>query len=175
MKHEDDPQNSRRRDEDSHVANSAGGAGSSRDALEVSDQNSARLRPSRGTDQLPDEQVLTGTGRFAAVAFHGPIPPPSVIKDYNRISEGAGSQILRDAHEDAVQDREVSRRSFEFAIFEAKVRLVAAVMLPLLAFLFISLFLFFLEPPESLVGAGVAGIGGVAPLVHALLNRGKYE
>lgn len=88
MKHEDDPQNSRRRDEDSHVANSAGGAGSSRDALEVSDQNSARLRPSRGTDQLPDEQVLTGTGRFAAVAFHGPIPPPSVIKDYNRISEG---------------------------------------------------------------------------------------
>ena len=98
-----------------------------------------------------------------------------MIEDYNRISEGAGSQILRDAHDDAVQDREVSRSSFEFAIFESKVRLIAAVTLPLIAFLFISLFLFLLEPPESLVGAGVAGIGGIAPLVHALLNRDKHE
>ncbi|WP_454979807.1 hypothetical protein [Corynebacterium propinquum] len=175
MKHEHDPQNSRRCGENSHVANTTGGAGGTRDALEISDQDAASLRPGWGTNQLPDEQVLTGTGKFAAITFQGPIPPPSVIEDYNRISAGAGSQILKDAHEDAVQDREVSKRSFEFAIFEAKVRLVAAVTFPLIAFLFISLFLFFLEPPESLVGAGVAGIGGITPLVHALLNRGKQR
>ena len=78
---------------------------------------------------------------------------------------------MDDAHDDIVHDREISRKSFEYVIKESKARLTVAIALTGLSFIgiFVSLSLF--EPPESLVGASLCGIGAITPIVLNLLNK----
>lgn len=78
---------------------------------------------------------------------------------------------MDDAHDDIVHDREISRESFEYVIWESKTRLYVAIALTCLSFvgIFVSLIIF--EPPESLMGASLCGIGAVTPIVLSLLNK----
>jgi hypothetical protein len=82
---------------------------------------------------------------------------------------------MDDAHEDAVLDRRVTSDSFDYALHEAKLRTYTAIGLSVASLVGILLCLFLLDPPESLVGAGLFGIGSVAPTVNAFLGKAMKE
>ena len=63
-----------------------------------------------------------------------------------------GDRIMDDAHKDMVADREVTQESFKYAVL-------------------IAVFLFALDPPESVVGASLVSLVALTPLVTTLLNR----
>lgn len=103
--------------------------------------------------------------------FQGPVPPPAIIEEYERIYPGAGRRILDDAHDDVVQDRQITQKAFNFTVHEATVRLRLAIGLNGLSFVGIFACLVFFDAPESIVGATLCGLGTVGPGVHAVLTR----
>lgn len=133
--------------------------------------------PQTNSDSLPGlGRVQIGQDPFAVFTHEGPTPLPAIIKQHNDISPGSGDRIMDDAHEDMVLDRKLTESSFLYAIYESKVRLWTAVGLIVAAFVSIPLFLFLLEPPESIVGCGMAGLAASAPLINTLLSsRGKRD
>lgn len=107
------------------------------------------------------------------VGFQGPVPPPQIIEDYNRISPGSGDRILEDAHQNTIEDRKITREAFEHAKHEAWARIIiAAVFLfSCVSGIFLCLKLF--EPPESLVGAGLFSLGAIASVVREVMNGAR--
>lgn len=83
---------------------------------------------------------------------------------------GSGDRIMDDAHKDMELDREITRESFQYAIHESKARLYTAIGICIAAIALIPIFLFALDPPESIVGAGAMGLVALTPLVNTLLN-----
>lgn len=134
--------------------------------------------PENGFSDSPsDQQALPGLENpqfgqegLALFAHQGPTPLPAIIKQHNDICPGAGDRIMDDAHEDMVLDRKITESSFRYSIFESKVRLGTAVCLISAALILIPIFLFLLDPPESIAGATLVGLAASTPLVATLLN-----
>lgn len=77
---------------------------------------------------------------------------------------------MDDAHEDMLLDREITRSAFKYSIHESRVRLWTAVAIIVATLILIPIFLFCLEPPESLAGVTVVGLAALTPLIGTLLN-----
>lgn len=82
---------------------------------------------------------------------------------------------MDDAHDDIVHDREISKQSFDYVIWEAKRRLNVSVGLMCVSFvgIFVSLGVF--DPPESIAGATLCGFAAITPITLALLNRESHQ
>lgn len=72
---------------------------------------------------------------------------------------------MNGAHDDITQDRQLTKKSFEYAIWEARRQFSVATAITLLSFAGIFISLFLLTPPESIAGALVCDLGTVGPVV----------
>lgn len=171
MNHE----NTERHESVSHVTNRKGETSREPSTPPEPNPRSPQLWEGQHRNQPSDQQALPGLenlpDNIATFSFEGPTPHPYIINQYNQIKLGMGDRIMDDAHEDMVADRKITQDSFKYAIFEAKARLFTAIAIVLSCPILITVFLFTLDPPESVVGAGLVGIVSLTPLVTTLLNR----
>lgn len=121
------------------------------------------------------DRELVEHGQIIGHAYAGPVPPPSIIDGCERIQAGLGKRILDDAHDDTVADREITRKAFDHAIWEAQAGFIVATFISMSAIVGIVLCLVFLDPPESLAGAGILGLASLTPLVRTFLNRDQQK
>lgn len=177
MNHENLPDDTTRHQSHPHVTNRKSEGSSEASPCSQPDPNSPQLWESQRLHQPPDQQALPGLDdlphNLAAFSFEGPTPHPFIIDQYNQIKPGMGDRIMDDAHEDMVIDRKITQESFSYAIFEAKARLAIAIAVIVSCPILITVFLFALDPPESLVGAGLVGLASLTPLIATLLNKPK--
>lgn len=174
MNHEDHPSDPERHEQHPHVAKRPGEAGSRDSSPTESDEKFPVLSEGQPEYRTPGQQEIPGLGLPGGVTewrFEGPTPMPQIIEWHNRIKPGSGDRIMDDAHEDMKLDREITRSSFKYAIHESKARLYTAISICIAAVGLIPLFLFTLDPPESIVGAGAMGLVALTPLVNTLLNN----
>lgn len=176
MNHEHDPLHHQRHGQDQHAAKQPSDPSSPRSTPAFTDPHGQGIQQ-RGkqypeTDKTPLvglEPISPGT----LVGFQGPVPPPGIIEEYNRISPGSGTRILDDAHEDTLEDRRITREAFEHAKREAWTRIViaATVLLMCIAGIFVCLAVF--EPPESIAGATLFSLGAIASVVKEVMNGSR--
>lgn len=58
--------------------------------------------------------------RLTHQQFSGPIPPPSILEDYDRIIPGAANRILEMAEKDSLHQRKMEETALTEAIRESK-------------------------------------------------------
>ncbi|MDH2455339.1 DUF2335 domain-containing protein [Corynebacterium bovis] len=175
MTHEHDPDHPERDGQDQHAPEQSGDPGSSGSTPAYPDPFRPSLRQHRHGDHPSNQPALPGlpddlNQQVIGLQYSGPTPHSSEIQRLNEISPGMGNRIMDDAHDDIVHDRTMSERSFDYVIWESKRRLNVATGLTCLSFGGIFLTLFLLDPPESLVGAGLCGIGASTPIILGLLH-----
>ena len=180
MNHEHDPNNSQRHEQDQHVPKRQSDPSGPGSPPAHQDPFHPGLHQHQQDDHSPDQPPLPGLHNevgppLIGLQYSGPTPHSSEIQKLNNIRPGMGNRIMDDAHDDIIHDREISKESFEYVIWESKARLYVAISLTCLSFvgIFVSLIIF--EPPESLVGAGLCGFGAVTPIVLNLLNTNSTK
>lgn len=178
MKHEHDPNYPERYEQDQHASERSSIPSRAGSTPTYSDSHNSGLRQHRQEDYSPYQPtpLAPSSSPFIGLQqYSGPTPHSSEIQKLNSINPGMGNRIMDDAHEDIVHDREISKQTFDYAIWEAKRRLNVATALTCLSFVGIFACLFLLEPPESIVGAGLCGAGAITPIILALLSRNPYS
>jgi uncharacterized membrane protein len=76
-------------------------------------------------DLPPDTQEKVR--RFISMSYTGPIPPPWMLGQFNKVEPGAAKQILDDAHAEHLHRREMEKADFEHARDMGRRQLAAAV------------------------------------------------
>lgn len=180
MSHEHDPSDPFRNGTGHHVPDPQGPGSGPSGQPAWADPDNTSLQPRRWQDPGADQQPLPGlenlpVGPPDAYMFQGPVPPPGIIKQYDDLSPGMGQRIMDDAHEDIVQDRQITREAFDYAIKESKIRVRLAVGITVCSFLGIFVSLAAFDDPESIIGATLCGLGAAGPTIRALLNRGDKK
>lgn len=142
------------------------------------DPNSPVVPEGGGLDSFRDQPPLPGlnyTEVVEAYRIEGPLPPPQILAQYDSLVPGEAKRILDDAHENEVLDREVTRKSFDTAITLEKrgFNVAAAITAACLILAFLSLLL--LDPPESIAGTVVFGLGSAAPIVLGFLGNHRPQ
>ena len=177
MGYEEDPNDAGRGKRDSPISKPASSAGSAASASAQSDSQLSGAPENKRSDFPPVGGALRGVNRLsnlddqiAVWAHQGPTPHPQIIKQHNDIQPGAGDRIMEDAHADIVLDRKVTAESFEYAIFESKVRLFTTVGVIFGALILIPAILVLFDPPESIVGTAAVGLAAASPLVRTLIG-----
>ena len=74
-----------------------------------------------------------------------------------------------------MEDRRIARKAFDHAIWEAKAGFIVATTISIGSIVGILCCLFFLDPPESLIGATILGLASLTPLVRTFLNRDQQK
>ena len=176
MNHENDPNHPERHGQDQHAPEWPSDPSSPGSTPAYPDPFFPDLQQHRQDDHSPNQPALPGlpdelNPSLIGVQYSGPTPHSSEIQKLNDINPGMGNRIMDDAHDDIVHDREMSKKAFEYVIWESKRRLNVAVALTCLSFIGIFVCLIFFDPPESLVGAGLCGVGAISPIILALLNK----
>lgn len=175
MNHDYDPSDPKGHVSDRHESNPTDQTSRARSASEKRNTDISGLPQGRPSDSEPNHSGLPGIpalgpAHLEMAQYSGPTPHSSEIKRLNDIQPGLGTRVMNDAHDDVVQDRQLTKQSFDYAIKEAKLRLYVATALSLLSFLGIFVSLFLLDPPESITGAILCGLGTAGPVVKSFLN-----
>lgn len=82
-------------------------------------------------EELPAEQ-RERLREFFAMQYKGPIPPPTMLKQFDQVVEGAAKQILDDAHAQSQHRREMERMQVEAAISQGRLGQIFAFVIALL-------------------------------------------
>lgn len=173
MNHEYDPNHPRRNGQDQYEPNPQSDPSSPGSTPAIEDSHRTGIQPGGRQHQEPNQQPLPGLEPLSSttiVGFEGPVPPPNVIEEYNRISSGSGTRILDDAHENSVEDRRITREAFEHAKHEAWVRVGIAGVVLILCVVGIFACLAIFDPPESIAGATLFSISAVASVIKEVIN-----
>lgn len=77
----------------------------------MSSRNKNKYKSVRSNKAAPPTQQkqATSTSQITHQQFSGPIPPPTILSDYNNIVPGAAERILRMAEDDASHQRNIER------------------------------------------------------------------
>ena len=175
MNHEHDPRNPGRTGQDQYESEPPSSSSGGRITPAHPDPLDQGVQPYRQSDLPPDQPALPGleplNPHVVSFMHSGPTPHSSEIQRLNEINPGMGNRIMDDAHDDIVHDRQLSKESFDYVIWESRRRVKVATWLPFLSFIGIFACLGLFESPESVVGASLCGIGAVAPIVLGLLRK----
>ncbi|MGV0340342.1 hypothetical protein ACUY2S_10365 [Corynebacterium parakroppenstedtii] len=175
MNHDNDPKDPEEHVSDQHGPNSTDQTSRKRSAPKKRNSDISGLQqdgsshPETNRSDLPGIPTV-GPAHLEMAQYSGPTPHSSEIKQLNAIEPGLGTRVMNDAHDDMIQDRELTKASFDYAIWEARRRFCVATLITLLSFAGIFISLFFLAPPESITGAIVCGLGTVGPVVRSFLD-----
>ena len=173
MSYENDPHHPERDGQDQHATKPPSDPSGPGSPSAFEDPHGKSLQPRGGQYPGPDQSPLTGldaVSETTLVGFTGPIPPPYIIEEYNRIAPGSGTRILNDAHDDSVEDRRITREAFEHTKRDAWLRLWIAAAVLFFCLLGIIACLAIFDPPESIAGATLFSLGAVASVVKEILN-----
>ncbi len=173
MNHEHDPNYPQRNGQDQHAAEPPSDPSSPGSTPALTGPHSQGVQPRGWQHPGANQPPLPGLEHITAsalVGFEGPVPPPAIIEEYNRIAPGSGTRILDDAHADTVLDRRITQEAFTHTKREAWVRITMAALVLLLCVVGIFACLALFDPPESLVGASLFSIGVAAPVIKEVIN-----
>ncbi|MCY4260930.1 MAG: DUF2335 domain-containing protein [Rhodobacteraceae bacterium] len=122
--------------------------------------------PSQITVEIPEGTEPTDAVAIVAqkIAFSGPIPPPSMLKDYDDISPGLADRIVGIAEkEQSIRDKSNSR-----SLWNDFVRVSGSVIVSL-ALCAIAAFGLFLGYPWAAIAIGISG--AIPIVVKAFMDR----
>ena len=124
------------------------------------------VRSSRQADQSNQPVTITH-----AQSFEGPIPPPSVLEQYDKISPGAAERIIRMAESEVEHRHHLTRRHLESEITEARLGQILAFLIGVFT---IGCGTYAATHGAELAG-GFIGTGGVIGLVTTFILGRKRK
>ncbi|WP_448851165.1 DUF2335 domain-containing protein [Corynebacterium sp. 335C] len=123
--------------------------------------------PGAAQPPLPGLDVL----RSYELQYHGPLPPPGILEEYERFVPGSARRILDDAHADAALNRGITRNSFDAAVRLEQAGFAVAATVVFVCLALMGLCLLFLDFPESAIGVAAFGFTGATPVVLGFLGN----
>lgn len=178
--------------DDQHQRQLPDGARGSQRAEELSNPSGAELARRRDCNPQRDAQasepevvppadqpVIPGleTATYFRYSVSGPIPAAAELAEYDRLMPGLAREIVNQAHANMDSDRRINELQVQTASkLDTRGQAIAAAISGT-CIVFALLCLFLLNPPWLAVsGAGIFGLGAVAPVINAFLQRGgpKY-
>lgn len=150
-----------------------------------------RRQPARSDAQHLDEpldaEVVPPPNQPAFPGFEGsafsfsytrsaPMPPASELAEYERFMPGLAREIVNEAFANMASDRKINELAVETSAKLDIRGLWIAGALCATCILCALLCLFFVQPPLLAgTGAGIFGLGAIAPAINAFLNRGSAK
>lgn len=96
-------------------------------------------------------------GVIAAARFSGPLPPPQILADYNRIVPGSGNRIIAMAEKQAEHRRRLETQVISSDITNSRVGLVCGLLIGLVAATIIAIY----GNPQAGVGMGLVTLASL--------------
>lgn len=114
-------------------------------------------------------------GEIVEYHHRGPLPDPFTLDAYDQIVPGSAARMMDEALADTRQDRENNAAAVRGAIRYENWSLALAFCVVVLSIAGVFICLALLDPPESIAGATVCGLGAAGPIVANLLRRDRKE
>lgn len=120
-------------------------------------------------------QGNTGGVQIHHAAFHGPMPPPSLLLGYENIVPGAAERILRMAEEDSKHMREMDKAALDAAAREVKRGQIFGLLIGLAALGASMLAIAMGAPTVAGVIGGTTVVGLVSVFIVGRVVRAKED
>jgi uncharacterized membrane protein len=134
----------------------------------------AARQDEQSTEITPEQLPLPGFDVIRWSSHIGPLPPAAQLAEYDALVPGLARELADAALADMAADRKINELEVETA---SKLDLrgqAYAILLTSVCVALAAVCLFVLDPPWlALSGAGVFGLGAVAPVINAFLHRGR--
>ena len=128
-------------------------------------------RPNRQVAANQQQSQKRGTIQHTQVVSHqewsGPLPPPAVIDEFNRIVPGAAERIFSQFEAEGAHRRELEQRQSRFAVRDSHIGQFLAGMFAM-GGLSVSALAIWYDKPWA---ATIIGGGTIAPIVFAFLRQ----
>ncbi len=126
-----------------------------------------RSRAPAPVDQQSPQDEKSHQTEIIAAGWSGPLPPPAVLDEFNRIVPGCAERIFAQFEAEGAHRRELERRKSKFLVRDVHIGQILAGLFALSGLGVAALAIVYDKP----WAATIIGGGTIAPIVYAFLRQ----